>query len=521
MGSTKAAWARAEPWLFRLLALLHLLPVWSSRWFVTLDGPAHLYSARLVLALVQGDAFIGRFFHLSTYPEPYWTGHAVMAALLAVLPAWLVEKITWSLAVLGLAWAFRHLILLLAPKRPWASWLAFPFLLHYAAGMGFLNFSLSLPLMLATLAAAWQGILAGRMRTALLAVLFLLLYFTHLFTFLATAGMVLAMACWCAFTTTWHKAGKLLLQLFAALALPLLLTLGYGLAHARQGPPTAQAGQPQLWHWLLTGRAWNALGLKGEERTCTVLALVLLLAGAAALVSGLRSTARRPGMPDFWPLLSLACFAAYFMLPDTVAGGSNVSPRFLLFAMLFLACSVSISKLPDPALAATLALLLPFGLYHTCLQVEAARGLGRECDELLEVRAAIPDQTVLLPLNYSGNWMHSNLSNYLGTANERVIVLDHFTALAPFNPVQWNSGMLPYGPVGNFATSNSPCVRIAAYRAATGTAINAALTWKMQAAPTDSCLADTKRQLREGFLPRASSQGADALLYTSRPGGAD
>lgn len=521
MGTMKAAWARAEPWLFRLLAMLHLLPVWSSRWFVTLDGPAHLYSARLVLGLVQGDAFIGRFFHLSSYPEPYWAGHAVMAALLVVLPAWLVEKLMWSTAVLGLAWAFRHLILLLAPGRPWASWLVFPFLLHYAVGMGFLNFCLSLPLMLATLAAAWQGALVGRMRTALLAMLFLVLYFTHLFTFLATAGMVLALVCWSIATDPGRKAAHLLPPVLAALALPMALTIGYVLTHVSQGAPPARTGQRQLWHWLLTGRAWNALGLAGEEQTCTLLAMALLLAASAALLLWVLRHGHRPGMPDFWPLLSLACFAAYFTLPDVMGGGSNVSPRFLLLAMLFLACSLAISRLPAPALAATLAVVVPLGLYHTRMQMEAARGLGRECDDLMPVQAAIPDQTVLLPLNYSGNWMHSNLPNYLGTGKKRVIVLDHFTALAPFNPVQWNAGMMPYGPVGNFATSNSPCVHIAAYRAATGTAINAVLTWRMRAAPTDSCLADTKRQLREGFLPCATPQGADTLLYTARPAGTD
>ena len=122
---------RLEPWLFWAMAAFHLWPVFTSTWFVTLDGPCHVYNARVILDLV-----------LNPFPEPNWLGHAIMASLMTVAPAHVAEKIIFMLIIGGTAWAFRRLTLTLSPHRPWLSWLVMPFLLTYTLRMGFINFCL-------------------------------------------------------------------------------------------------------------------------------------------------------------------------------------------------------------------------------------------------------------------------------------------------------------------------------------------------------------------------------------------
>lgn len=509
--------AHAERWLYRLLVTVHLLPILATRWFVTLDGPSHLYSARIVRDLVLGDPFMGRFFHLSPYPEPYWLGHAVMAALLLVLPAWLVEKLIWSAAVIALAWAFRYFVRTLAPRRAWMALLVMPFLLHYAVRLGFLNFSLSIPLLFVVLAMAWRGFTDGRLNTALLAAVLTGLYFAHLSTFLLCAGILLAMVVW-AFLFRHQPgprdprpvSGRLLL----GLALPVALTLGYAITHAPAHAATSRLAMHDLWRWAWEGRCWNGLGAEGENWACILTAAPMLLAGMGAIV--LRMARRgKPAFQfrDLWPLITLVSFAAYFTIPDVMAGGSSVSPRLLLFSMLFLAASLSVSGLPSWALRLTVVLVLLADLQHTRIQYASAISLGRECNELMSVEGAMRDRTVVLPLNYGANWMHSNISNYLGTGGNRVIILDHFTALAPFNPVQWNTEMLPYAAVGDFATSNRPCVRFAGYPDSTGANIDEVLTWKMHNAEEDSCLKDVRAQLKAEYRLVATSPHGDAQVF--------
>ncbi|MBP8824161.1 MAG: hypothetical protein KBH07_10980 [Flavobacteriales bacterium] len=510
-------WTKLEPWLYRLLVALHLLPIWAAKWFVTLDGPSHLYNARIVRDLLLGDPFFSRFFHLSTYPEPYWTGHAAMAVLLTVLPAWLVEKLLWSTAVVGLAWAFRRFLRGVAPDRPWAALLVMPFLLHYAVRMGFLNFSLSLTVLLLAVAEVWHGLVHGRTRTAVLLPVLLLLYFTHLFTFAVGVGAIAAMLVWAHLPGMALQARGSLRPVLISMALPLVLTIGYFATHRPEQPGTMHVDMVLLWNWLLEGRCWNALGVAGEQLACTLTAVPLLLGGALALLFRAGRGKFRFQPDDFWPLLALGTLASYFLLPDVVGGGSSVSPRLHLLGMLFLAVALAGTELPLRALQLIVALVVVADVYHVRLQHGSAVSLGRECAELMAVQPAVEDRSVLLPLNWSGNWMHSNLSNYLGTGTARVVVLDHFTALAPFNPAQWNPGMLAHGSVGTFATSNHPCVRLAGYGEQAPPGITEVATWKMSAATPDSCWTDVRRQLREQGDTLATSPHQDAVLYQRKP----
>ena len=513
-------WERVERWLYPLLVAIHLIPILAPHWFVTLDGPSHLYSARIVRGLVLGDPFFHRFFHLSTYPEPYWLGHAIMAVLLGFLPAWAVGKVMWCTAVIGLAWAFRFLVRTIAPTRAWASLLVMPFLLNYALRLGFLNFCLSLVLLFLAMALAWRGIQRGRLKVPWLALVLVLLYFAHLSTFLLCTGMLLALWTWAWLISHGedrHNLRRIALGLGGALVLPLALVAGYILTHHPAQATVARLPANDLWRYIIEGRSWNALGTAGEHFACILTAVPMLFAGIAALVfRGRRIGSRKGSLMDFWPLLTLASFAAYFLLPDVVAGGSSVSPRLLLFSMFFLACTAAVSELPVRLLLPSVALVVLADLHHTRIQYDSSISLGRECAELMGVQGELADRSVLLPLNYSGNWMHSNISSYLGTGEVRVVVLDHFTALAPFNPEQWNAAMKPYGPIGDFASSNAPCVRIAGYAASTGVAVDAVLTWKMNAAAPDSCLFDVQAQLESKYVPVARSPHGDAQLFRHR-----
>lgn len=516
-GPKRLAW---EPLLFWALVVVHLLPVFAAHWFVTLDGPCHLYSARIVKDLLLGDAFMGGFFHLSSFPEPYWTGHAIMALGLLVFPAWVVEKVIFSLAIVGLAWAFRYFIRTIAPQRSWIALLVMPFLLHYALRLGFLNFSLSLPLYFIALALVWRGTENGRMQTGWLAVVLALLYFTHLFTFVLGVATIMALLTWTSILKwrTDRAAARTMFVGFAKAALlPVLLTVAYLATHNTLEVVSVHASFGDLLKWASEGRAWNGLGNEGEQLLCMLTAVPLFLAGIAALI--VRAIALRKGTVssiDFWPLLAVAGLVGYFILPDAMAGGTSASPRMLLFAMFFLAAWLAVAPLPKWSLVIVVTAVVLVDLAHTRIQYRSSAHLGKELAEYLGVANALEDGTVLLPINHSNNWMHSNFSNYLGTGAERVVVLDHFTALAPFNPEQWNTGRLPHEAIGNFSTSNSPCVRLAGYKEKTGADVDLVLRWKANAIEPDSCATDLTRQLEQDYVLAASSENGDAQLFKKR-----
>jgi hypothetical protein len=509
---------RAEPLLFALVTGLHLLPLHSGRWFVTLDGPCHLYSARLLRSLWEGDAFIGGFFRVNPWPDPYWLGHLLMAPLHGTMPPWAIERLLYSLAVAGLAVSFRWFIAVLAPERRWMSIAVMPFLLHYALRLGFLNFSLSLPLLLVALT---LGVLAmndpGRGWWPLAAAL-TLLYFAHVTSLLVACAVLLAMACWRWLTAEGplHMRIKRSLSWWPALVLPAALTLLYLMRQPAPSSAVRHLPQTELWTALLQGRAWNALWAAGELEASQWTALPLLLGGVLAAGWGLCHAFRSGiGNLTFWSVAWLPALAAYLVFPDTMAGGSSASPRLLLFLMLLMAVALATSPIPRWTSAALLACIVTADLHHTRIQYESARSLGEEAEILLSVEPGLEDERTLLSLNYSSNWMHSNLPNYLGVHQARVVVLDHFTALAPFNPVQWRPERLPYRAIGDFAESGRPCVRMSGYQAATGIPVHNVLTWKLGSDIADSCTQDVRHQLEQGYRTPLSGTHGDALLYVS------
>lgn len=510
-------WDRVERWSYRLLVAVHLLPILASRWFVTVDGPCHLYDARIIRDLVFGDPFVADFFHLAPYPEPYWLGQAIMATLLVALPAWVVEKIIWSAAVLGLAWAFRSFIRTIAPQRIWASLLVLPFLLNYAVRMGFLNFSLSLSLFFLALNMGWRIFSGERSRPVLLAFVSTLLYFAHLSTFILCFGILMAGLVWTVLTGPHLQPGALRrmgVSIGAALLLPTALTFGYIVTHHTLDAVTNRLPLAELLRYIVEGRAWNALGADGEYLACVLTAVPLLLAGSIATFVRIKNAAKPVFRPaDFWALLTLSTFIAYLVLPDTVAGGSSASPRMLLFSMFFLCAWLAVSEVRGRSIGfLTLAVLLA-DLEHTRIQYDTAASLGQECTEYLSVADALEDRTVLLPLNYGSNWMHANFPNYLGTFPQRVIVLDHFTALNTFNPAQWNADRHSYEAVGSFASSLRPCVRLHGYEDSTGIAIDQVVTWKLTSDIIDSCARDVRSQLAAQYREVMASPLGDAKLY--------
>ncbi|HEY0977239.1 MAG TPA: hypothetical protein VGE21_07190 [Flavobacteriales bacterium] len=489
------AYIRPASFFFWTMALVHLAPIWCAPWYVSLDGPCHLYNARLLHDLLQGDPYTTTFFVLNPFPEPYWSGQLLMALGFSVLPGWLVEKLVFTTIILGTAFAFRKLTRTLAPDRPWTALLAMPFLLHYGLPMGFINFGLSLPLLLLTV--HWTlTALRGPVHPLKALVLFTLLYFTHPSTFVVTLGIsvMLTLAAWRSAAPT--QARRCLRAVVIGAAAGCALLLAYILHHPTARGATARIPVPDLLTWIGEGRAFNALGVDGELLTSSICAIVLLVLMTASGVL----LFRRSAGTRVWALLTLCGLAAYLLVPDVMAGGSSTSPRVLLFLFLLMALWIVATPLPRWTYAG-LAILVLSDAAHTVIQTRSAMDLSRSVEDLLSVSAQLERNSVLLPLNYSDNWMHSNISNYLGVQEQRVVVLDNFVATAPFAPVRWREEMLPYAAIGSFSESNRPCIRIAGYAEHTGQRVDQVLLW-MRPQEGDSCMADALHQLDKDF-PRS------------------
>jgi hypothetical protein len=103
---------------------------------------------------------------------------------------------------------------------------------------------------------------------------------------------------------------------------------------------------------------------------------------------------------------------------------------------------------------------------------------------------------LVLPLKYSGNWMHDNLANYGGMNGQ--IILDNYEASAPHFPIRWKEGMDPNPLLGNFNGYPPLCADIPNYETYTGMRIDYVLLWR-PGQLVDSCSQAIQYRLDEYF----------------------
>lgn len=330
----KTAGSRWDRWLFVVLALLYLLPLWAVRFVPTTDGPCHLYNSWLLRQLATGEAppVLEQHYEINPRPFPNWSGQAVMALLLGVASPATAEKLLASACVLLFLLGLRYLADAVDPARGWFAFLGFPLVYHWPFQMGFYNFAASLGLFLLSVGFWWRRREELSLRGALgLHALLLVCYFSHILSMLFALFAIGVL--WLATLRKDNLRGHLLqIPLLAPQAvLPLWFIA------SQEEPTTSAAWQPALWWGYL--RRLEVLFTFAPEQVLlgtAVAALFALLAGWTLVYKTLRGGRPRLRPEDGFLLLAALFVLLFFLAPEQSAGGSLIKHRLSLFPYLIL-----------------------------------------------------------------------------------------------------------------------------------------------------------------------------------------
>ncbi len=101
-----------ESYFFWVVVLFTLLPVLTTKYFITLDGPSHLYNANLIKELLLGkNQLIKDLFQFNPIPVPNWSGHFIMAFFCWLFPAFIAEKLLLVIYLVFTPLFFRRIVL--------------------------------------------------------------------------------------------------------------------------------------------------------------------------------------------------------------------------------------------------------------------------------------------------------------------------------------------------------------------------------------------------------------------------
>src|SRR5665213_2059030 len=176
---------RSEPYLFFVVVLLNAWPLFTCKFFLTQDGPSHIYNSVLLRELIFGnDLSIHHVFSLNHELVPNMISHMLMATASCFLPAWMAEKIVLLIYFIGLPYVFRFFLSKSSAPEIFLSALIIPFTYSYFFYLGFYNFLLALIPFFMVLTIWTSANKKINLRFILKFFLWLmLLYFSHLYVF--------------------------------------------------------------------------------------------------------------------------------------------------------------------------------------------------------------------------------------------------------------------------------------------------------------------------------------------------
>ena len=500
--------------LFFLFTAFLVGLIWSRNVFVTLDGPAHVYNAHLLGQLIfGGESVLHSFFVSNPFPVPNASGHILLMVFQSLFSPEVSEKLLLTLIVCLLTYGSRFLLQSAFQGLFFGAFLIFPFVFSYIFFLGFYNFSLGLGIMLVALGFYFSRREQGGGKFYIILFLFLAgLYFSHL-VILGFTLLVIFLAELFSFLGNREFKGRHISALALVTAPWVVLSVLFlwfsPNAENEAGPDTFLR-----FTNLVRGRPMVALNFEREQVFAD-----LIMAGLMFLtvffVWNFFSGMLKGMSIGFKALLAGALLALclYFALPDGMAGGGYLTDRLLL--LFFILSIICLSSLRMPFWFGC-CLILVSGISL------AGRGFyfkqvtlihSREAGELLETGKRIPENSLVLPLNFSHNWFESHFTDYVGAGNKSIL-LNNYEPGNNYFPLKWKTGnpaeWLGYPP----GTKN--CGDLSTFETENRT-IDFVVFWKYKSDETDSCRKETVRKILKNFKPVYPARHQNDVLVKRMP----
>lgn len=503
-----------------------LLQVWLPGWYLTGDGPCHLYNAQILHDVWTGKntEFYSRFFEVTGKPNPNWMSHVLLAALLFVVHGVVAEKILLSCYVVFFVSGFARLLKRLDNKSYFWPVVAFVFVFHYVLAKGFYNFSFSIAFML-WLIDTWLQVMENR-RTGTIVwffVLACLTFFAHPVAFVF-GGVVCA-----GLTVSFALSGGLkkfnrgdaesrrdnfikgkesrnqgrkgesgergmkpvvgYLIILALCMLPCgLLLLWFAMGEAHDGDIVLHVAR----YKLLEFADFNCLVNVTSKEVLIVRVVWIMLVGLLlyALIARFRKGFHLHRYDGLLVSMMFAGFL-YLFFPDKIFGGSLFVVRAQYLWALFTVCCIGY-MLPAGKVKNASGLL--FFLCFIGLSIPRTMCMGAATDGVKDIVSAekyIRPYSVVLPLDFAPggfdkqgnvisdrNWLFCHAWQYMGL-DKPLIILDNYEANTGYFPLVWKDATNPYHHLctNGAMEGQPPFATINDYKRSTGVTIDYVLMW--------------------------------------------
>jgi len=506
---TLAYFQRIEPLLFAVLAFFNLYFILNLDYFPSIDGPAHLYNARLINEIIfQNNSFIYESININPYPVPNWICHALMALLLQVFEAPMAEKSIVISYLILLPYSFRYLIKIIQPENSLLAILILPFTFNFLMVFGFFNFSFAIILYFYTLGIWIKAQQKQRkLSVFVLAILFFLIYFSHLFIFLFLILSIFFIEAISYFQKAQYSPKFTVIQRIKPLLLSAIIPFAFMAIYATVETKEkiySFVDSPTLMLWIVEIRPLVIFNHELESKFIYPFILCLLLLTILKIISFLGKN-NQPNLREnktsiFWGLISSLILILYFVLPDSNRLVGFFSIRLLL--LFYLLIIIWLLSQPIRIGFQIAIFLVVFGItqYRNRYLNDVFVELNKEICFLKEMSKHILPNTVVLTLNYTENWLTPHYTNYLGI-DKPMIILDNYEIETPFFPLIWNENTIPNFRLDTLQSRINPCIKWMSNTTNSTSVIDYVYLHGHESSITSSCEKDVWQHVLKGYTP--------------------
>jgi hypothetical protein len=470
--------------IFYFLLAVCLYPVFSLDYLVSHDGASHVYNAGLIRQLLSFDSMADDFMDLKSFPEPNWIGHFILVILQFFVSPQISDKIFLGAYVVLFPVFFRHLLRKVNSESTVLSLLSFPFVYSLFFFLGVYNFLAGITILFLALASLLPRIASGKKITARIFIYSMLLYFSHLLAlgvFILVTGIALLFQYFVLNGDERKRFLKKIIPAVIAFAPALILSSIFFIGTFNLPSKVSAVTMHEMLTFLWQVRFIITLTFSPENIYAFVifgLIVLVLITWIVTMIIRKNQVQKKFYQKfPFWLICTLLMLAFFFLIPDEAATGGVVKFRFLFLFYLFLIAMLSVVKLPTVVNAIFIVTVAGWTVIKLNYLFPMMRELNNEAVELIHATNKITPNSILLPLNYSTNWLHENFSNYAGY-RDKILVLDNYEANTPHFPLKWKDYMSPNKLIGEFMGYGPLCADMDRFEKQTGRMIDYVLVWR-------------------------------------------
>ncbi|MCS6904609.1 MAG: hypothetical protein RML72_11375 [Bacteroidia bacterium] len=447
-----------EKVLLTALGSLSSILLLRLEFYPSMDGPSHLYNAVLLRELLfHSNSPLHQYFEINPFPIPNLISSYLLSILLLLFSASVAEKIYLLLYIWGLALAFRYFVAQAAPQNKILSLFIFPFIYSFLFHLGFYNYTFSFIFFYWTLGYWFQNqtsftVFPRLKHYFILSIFFLATYCSALLTFFFLFLSICCLTAWQIYLITIEKSqiakiSKILskIGLVFLSALPSWVLSGLFLLQFPARGSSEKLSGTELIKWLNDVRCLISYNYPGEEKLTEQFLHIFIALFAISIYythgeSYSHSRNQKLGK-GLVPALIIA-LGLYFFVPTGFSVGMMSERLGLMVFMLLLPCVVTM-PLPKSVLLISVALFMGFHIALLLSRYNATqKKLSLEASHIAQAQKHLPSYAVVLPINFSDNWIEPHFSNYLGT-QKPLIILENYEASTGWFPIRWNYIHLP------------------------------------------------------------------------------